>query len=166
MMNNYQTITDYYARYRDEIVGFIALRLGNHDDAEDIVQDIFVRLLRSDKLISDITLPALVYTIARHKISDYYRRRHTFEEYEHFIKRGDAVDDCLESVISARELTERMEYTLARLAPECREAYRLHIYGGMAVSQIAEQTGQPYRNVEYRLGIARRAVRNALLKAI
>lgn len=165
-MNNYQTIADYYASSRDEIVNFIALRLGNYDDAEDIVQDIFMRLLKSNYLISDITLPALVYTMARHKMSDYYRRRHTFEEYEHFIKRGDAVDENLESVISARELTERMEYTLARLAPECRDTYRLHIYDGMAVSQIAEQTGMPYRNVEYRLGIARRAVRRALLWAI
>lgn len=165
-MNNHRTIADYYARHRDEIVSFIAVRLGNHDDAEDIAQDIFVRLLKSNHLISDITLSALVYTMARHKMSDYYRRRHTFEEYEHFIKRGDAMDENLESVISARELTERMEYTLARLAPECREAYRLHIYEGMAVSQIAEQTGLPYRNVEYRLGIARRAVRTALLRAI
>lgn len=165
-MNNSQTIADYYARYHDEIVNFIAVRLGNHDDAEDIVQDIFVRLLKSGCLICDITLPALVYTMARHKMSDYYRRRHTFEEYEHFIKRDDAVDENLESVISARELTERMEYTLARLSPECRETYRLHIYGGMAVSQISEQTGLPYRNVEYRLGIARRAVRRALLGAI
>ena len=165
-MNNHLTIADYYARHRDEIVSFIAVRLGNHDDAEDIVQDIFVRLLKSNHLISDITMSALVYTMARHKMSDYYRRRHTFEEYEHFIKRGDTMDENLESVISARELTERMEYTLARLAPECREAYRLHIYEGMAVSQIAEQTGLPYRNVEYRLGIARRAVRRALLWAI
>lgn len=161
-MNNNQTIEDYYALHRDEIVSFIAQRIGDGDTAQDLVQNIFLRLLRSDKLISDITLPALVFTMARNAVADWYRRRRIREEYEHFIVGRGATDDSMESVFSARELMERMERTLARLAPECREVYRLHIYGGMQVSQIAEETHQPYRTVEYRLGQARKQVRRQL----
>ena len=164
-MNNYATIAGYYARHRDEIVGFIASRLGQDDAAEDIVQDIFVRLLQSDQLISSVTLPALVYTMARNKVTDWFRRRRIQEEYEHYLVGSGQRTDSMESVISARELMERMERTLARLAPECGEVYRLHIYSGLLIGQIADETGQPYRAVEYRIGQARRAVRQSLRAA-
>lgn len=161
-MNNRQTIADYYAHHRGEIVGFVAVRVGDNDAAQDVVQDVFVRLLQSDKLISETTLPALVLTMARHAVADWFRRRRIREEYEHYIIGTGDDSDSMESVISVRELMERMERTLARLAPECREVYRLHIYGGMQVRQIAEETHQPYRAVEYRLGQARREVRRQL----
>ncbi len=165
-MNNHQTIADYYAQHRNELLRFVALRVGDNDVAEDMVQDIFLRLLRSDKLITVTTLPALVFTMARNMVSDWFRRRRVFEEYEHYIIGTGTSQESMDSVISAHELMERMEHTLARLAPECREAYRLHIYGGMQVSQIAEETRQPYRAVEYRIGQARRAVRQSLRKAL
>ena len=165
-MNNSLTIADYYTQHRNEIVSFVAMRIGNEDTAQDLVQDIFLRLLRSDKLISDITLPALVFTMARNAVADWFRRRRVLQEYEHYIIGTSTDHVSMESVISARELMERMEHTLARLAPECREAYRLHIYGGMQVSQIAEETHQPYRAVEYRIGLARRAVRQSLRKVV
>ena len=126
-MNNYQTIADYYAQHRNEIVGFIAMRIGNEDTAQDLVQDVFLRLLCSDKLISDITLPALVFTLARNAVADCFRRRRVLDEYEHYIMGTGDSYESMDSVISARELMERMERTLARLAPECREVYRLHI---------------------------------------
>ena len=165
-MNNYQNIADYYVQHRNEIVGFVAMRIGNEDTAQDLVQDVFLRLLRSDKLISDITLPALVFTMARNVVADWFRRRRVLDEYEHYIMGTGDSYESMDSVISARELMERMERTLARLAPECREVYRLHIYGGMQVSQIAEETHQPYRAVEYRLGQARKHVRCLLRQCI
>lgn len=163
---NKELLADYYAQHRDEILGFVAMRLGDDDTAQDLVQDVFLRLLRSDKLISPTTLPALVFTMARNAVADWFRRRRIREEYEHYIIGTGNSHESMDSVISARELMERMERTLARLAPECREVYRLHIYGGMQVSQIAEETHQPYRAVEYRLGQARKQVRCQLRQCI
>ena len=65
----------------------------------------------------------------------------------------------IESIISARQLMERMERTLARLPEACGRIYRLHIYDGLKVSDIAQQLELPYKQVENRLGQARKAVR-------
>lgn len=159
---NKELLADYYSQHRDEIVGFVAVRVGDADVAKDLVQDVFFRLLCSDRLISPTTLPALVFTMVRNAVTDWFRRRRIREEYEHYIIGTGDDSDSMESVISVRELMERMERTLARLAPECREVYHLHIYGGMQVRQIAEETHQPYRAVEYRLGQARKEVRRQL----
>ena len=72
------------------------------------------------------------------------------------------MDDSMESVFSARQVMERMEFTLARLPEQCSEMYRLHIYGGMKVSEISKELNANYKHVEYQLGIARKAVRNHL----
>lgn len=158
MSNQQLIISNYYAQHRDEIVDFITVRITDADEAEDMVQDLFLRLLRGHQLITPVTLPCLVYTMARHSIADYYRRRRVRDEYEHYMKNTDSIGE-IESVISARQLMERMERTLARLPEACGRIYRLHIYDGLKVSDIAQQLELPYKQVENRLGQARKAVR-------
>ena len=164
MTNNY-LISNYYSEHRDELVSFIAVRIMDATEAEDRVQDIFLRLLRGNHLITPQTLPSLIYTMARHSVADYYRRRHVFEEYEHYIKSSDSTSE-IESLISARQLMERMERSLARLPQACCEIYRLHIYDGMKVSDIARELSLPYKQVENRLGQARKAVRQQLRNCV
>ena len=63
-------IETYYTDHRDELLAFVSSRLGGSEESEDIVQNVFLRLLTSDKMITAITLPALVYTMARNLITD------------------------------------------------------------------------------------------------
>lgn len=169
-MNNNQLLSNYYSQHRDELVSFIAVRIVDTNEAEDIVQDIFLHLLRGQQLITPQTLPSLLYTMARHAVSDYYRRRHVHEAYEHYLQKSDAgslmSDDSIESVFSAHQLMERMERSLTRLPKACCEIYRLHIYDGMKVSDIAQELSLPYKQVENRLGQARKAVRQQLRKCV
>ena len=141
-MSSNQLITNYYITHRDELLAFVGSRLGGRAEAEDVVQNVFLRLLTSTKLISEVTLPALVYT-----------RAVCSEELS------------TDSVYSMHEIVERLERGLARLPENFREVYRLHIYDGMKVSEICQQTGDSYKSVEYRLGTARKVVRS-YLKAI
>jgi RNA polymerase sigma-70 factor (ECF subfamily) len=169
-MNNHTLISNYYAQHRDEIVSFIAVRIADTQEAEDRVQDLFLRLLSGHRLITLQTLPCLVYTMAQHSVTDYFRRRHVVEEYEHYLKNNESAEE-IESVISARQLMERMERSLARLPEDCGRIYRLHIYDGLKVSDIAQHLALPYKQVENRLGQARKHIRqqitaSALLAAI
>ena len=161
-MNNYLTLTNYYITHRDELLAYVSSRLGHSVEAEDIVQNVFLRLLTSDKMITDVTLPALVYTITRNLINDYYRRRSHHEAYEHYLKNTDSIDDSAESIMSIRDITEQLERGLARVPENCREVYRLHIYGGMKVAEISERLEEGYKSVEHRLGTARKSVHQQL----
>ena len=161
-MNNYLTLTNYYVTHRDELLAYVSSRLGNSVEAEDLVQNVFLRLLTSDKMITDVTLPSLVSTITRNLIADYYRRRTHFEAYEHYLKNTDSIDKSAESVLSVRDITEQLERGLARVPENCREIYRMHIYGGMKVAEISEHLGEGYKSVEHRLGTARKLVRQQL----
>ena len=170
-MSNDQLISSYYIAHRDELLAFVSCRLGGSDEAEDIVQNVFLRLLTSNKMITEITLPALIYTIARHLISDYYRRHTVYEAYERQVRLTveslqftvySLQSTDVESVFSAKEITEQLERGLARVPENCREVYRMHIYGGMKVSEISQTLGDGYKSGENRLGIARKAMRHYL----
>ena len=158
-MINYQLISNYYITHRDELLTYVSARLGGRAEAEDVVQNVFLRLLTSTKLITEQTLPALVYTMAQHLIYDFYRHRNCYNAYEHYIRQSGSDEVSADSVYSIQEMTEQLERGRARLPESCREVYRLHIYDGMKVSEISDFLGENYKNVEYRLGIARRSIR-------
>lgn len=163
--NSRQLIAGYYTAHIDELRCFIRERIGFRGSPEDIAQDVFVRLLSSDKMITEVTLPCLVYTTARNLIIDHWRRCRTMEQYEHDLRLSAACHpgqaDTV-SVYSAREITEQIERCLARLPEDCACAYRLHLYDGMKVSEISERMNIRYKVAEHRLGQARRMVRSAV----
>ncbi len=161
-MNKETLISNYYSLHRNELLAYASSRLGDKDEAEDLVQNTYLRVLTTDKMLTAHTLPALVYTICRNLINDYYRRRAFHYEYEHYIKSSQIGEISMESVFFAADIIERMERGLARRPKKCREIYRMHILGGMRVSEISEQTGQKYKTVENRLGMARKQMRSYL----
>ena len=110
-----------------------------------------------------MTLPSLVYTIARHLICDYYRRRKPRKDYEYELQyTAPTVVSCTESLVASHEVEREVEQCLSRLPSICSEIYHLHLYDNMQVSDISQALGQPYKTVEYRLGMARKEVRKRL----
>lgn len=161
-MNNQHLITNYYITHRGELLAYVSARLGGRAEAEDVVQNVFLRLLTSTKLISEVTLPALVYTTARNMIFDINRHRTNVNDYEHYIRKVCSDELSADSVYSMHEIIDQMECGLARLPENFREVYRLHIYDGMKVREISDFLGDNYKSVEYRLGTARKVIRGYL----
>jgi RNA polymerase sigma-70 factor (ECF subfamily) len=161
-MNNQQLIENFYCDHKDELIVFVTTRINDVCDAEDMVQELFLRLLSGQQIICEATLPALAYTMCRHMIVDWYRRHAFRDDMEHELKAVAPKAGSAESVLSMREITEQLERGLARLPKECQDIYRLHIYGGLQAKDICQQTGQKYKTVEYRLGVARKEIRNFL----
>ncbi len=152
-------ISTHYSQHRDELLAYASSRLGDTEEAKDLVQNTYLRLLTTDKMITEQTLPALAFAICRNLVNDYFRRRAFRYEYEHFLKGSGDGTVSIESVFNAADIIERMEHGLARIPENCRDIYRMHILGGMRVSEISAQTGEKYKTVENRLGLARRQLR-------
>ena len=157
-INDSEFLSAYYVGHRDELLGYLRRRVNNGDDADDILQDVFLRLLTGLRLITREALSRLVYKLLANAVADYYRSRHVRDRYEHQLQRGTFTGE-MESVISARQLMERLEHSLARMSENSAHIYRLHIYDGMKVGEIATELSLPYKQVEYRLGKARQTVR-------
>lgn len=157
-----ELVTEYYRAHRHELVAYVTKRMGGDYESDDIVQDVFLRLLKTDKMISPVTLPCLVYTIVRNVVADRWRHRCAVEQYEHSVISSPSIYNKVEesSVYSPTEVLEVLERGIARLSEKQRTVYRMNIEHGMRVSEIAERLGEKYKSVENRLWVARKEVRN------
>lgn len=162
--SKHSIIAEYYIECYDELKAFVASRLlGDEkaEQAEDIVQNVFVRLLKMDCMITRITLPCLVYTIARNLILDYWRHRHCLEKYEYVVRNTDwqnrYVDDVA-TIYSAHEIQAKLENGIAQLSEKQNSVYRLNLEG-MTVKDIALHLNIKYKRAEHYLGNARKSVR-------
>jgi len=165
-MNKNTLISNYYSCHRSELLAYASARLGDSGEAEDVVQNTYLRILTTNKMLTEQTLPALVFTVCRNLVNDHFRRRASRHEYEHYLQSGDTGKTSMESVFFAADIIEQMERGLARIPENCRTIYRMHILGGMRVSEISAETGENYKAVENRLGLARREMRHYLRAAV
>lgn len=161
--DNRTIVADYYRSHSADVVAYVEGRIRNRADAEDIVQDLFLKLLNPTRLLSAITLPALVYTMARNASTDWWRMRS--------LRRHTALSDTLISPYDAAspltysDTMAAYERGLSHLKVVERKILRINIEQEKPVSEIALTTGLGYKQAEYRLGTARKQMRAFMRKA-
>lgn len=160
----FNIISEYYAEHVSELRAFVGSRIKSSDEAEDIVQDIFLKLLTSDSILTPNTLASLVLTIARNMIYDYYRHRRSVEAYISFAGSDSGRGVTESSVYSISEMHELLERGLATLKDSQRRIYRMSIYDGLAVSDISKTLNMNYKTVENKLGSARKEMRRYMTR--
>ena len=149
-------IADYYAAHRNELLAYVSRMLRHDAVAEDIVQDAFLRLLCSDKMVTPVTLPNLVHSIAHNLAVNYWRRRCVAAAFEQSRRSGTKEGDCEADVATVYNATEIVQ----------REIYCMNVYGGMKVAEISDELRVSYKSVEHRLGDARREVRSYMRRML
>lgn len=147
-----------YDACADRLHHYLVVRLRSPDDADDVLQETFVRLARTRKRLSGVdNLIAYVFTIARNEAARLAARRARRRE-----SRGGAANTALfceaaGNDAQAREAAELVAAALDRLEPEHREIVELKAYAGLTFREIAEVTGLAQGTVatRYRTAIGR-----------
>ena len=67
-------ITRSYEEYYQVILTYITYRITHRYEAEDLTQDVFVRLLDYKQMLRPDTVKYFLFTIARNIVIDYIRR--------------------------------------------------------------------------------------------
>ena len=159
MEKDYQLIADYYDAHLQEMRHYVTMMLqGDMEAAEDIVQDVFLELLRQQQPIIEKALPALVHVMLRHRVVNRYKRLAIARQYQQQRDSQQTADDTL-SMVSAWDMTCRLEQRMAKMEPVSRDIIRMNIIEGCKVADISKQLNMNYKAVEYKLGVARKEIR-------
>lgn len=143
-------LTNAWALHEPELRGWARNRLGSAEDAEDLLQDIFLKALRQGERFCTVqNARAWLFEVARNTLADRLRvKRDTLELPEDLanpVEDTDTVDNltaCLPRVLS--ELTE-----------EDREAIKLCDLQGMPQADFAKRKGLTLSAAKSRLQRAR-----------
>src|SRR5882724_11608124 len=134
-------------RYGDELLRYLMRRLRNDQDAKDLSQEVYLRLLRVGDAERVRDYKAYLHRIASHVVYEFRMRqkqsRVTFD--------SDALDAMTElpppsaanSDRLADELGARQDLmrVLAQLPSPCRSVFLLHKHQGMTYEEIAGKLG-------------------------
>jgi RNA polymerase sigma-70 factor (ECF subfamily) len=125
-------------------------RLDSADDAVDLAQDTFVRLLRRPDDVPGIVEPrAFLATIARGLLNDHWRRRSLEQAWlETLAALPEDVAFSPERLVSMQQELQQLDAMLAQLAPKAREVFVLSQLEGLTYVQIATRTGLSDRTVK------------------
>ncbi|MFN2572218.1 MAG: RNA polymerase sigma factor [Gemmatimonadales bacterium] len=153
------------ARYRDRLGRYATHMLGDREDAEEALQDSFVRAYRSLPRCDDpARFGAWLYGIlvnrCRTSGARAARRRRLFVQDSEALQ-GATHPDQLERL----EWTDAVDRALARLGPEYREAFLLKHVEDLEYEQIAELTGAGVSALKMRVKRAREQLQKFLREA-
>ena len=75
-------ITRSYEEYYQVILAYITYRITHRYEAEDLTQDVFVRLLDYKQMLRPDTVKYFLFTIAHNIVIDYIRRYYKKQEID------------------------------------------------------------------------------------
>jgi RNA polymerase sigma factor (sigma-70 family) len=124
--------------------------IGNHADAEDAVQEIFIEIWRHAARFDASRSPesSFVATIARRRLIDRRRRSGRRLDAVAFTSEPAVTASGPSDRIEALEEAERTREFMQQLRPEQRQVLELSFQGGMSQQEIAAATNQPVGTVK------------------
>jgi len=155
---------DLHARLR----AFVARRVADSWEAEDVAQEVLMRLQRHlADLRNTESLNAFAYRIARNAITDHYRARARSRESalppdELTARADEGVQEDAGDVVGRRELAHCLEPLVRRLPEPYRQALILTDLGDLTQAQAAEKAGVSVPGMKSRVQRARLQVRDLL----
>lgn len=161
-----QMIADFYKEYQVKLVNFAVARLGNWQEAEDLVQDVFVKLMTYDGIINKTTIRSFVFTITNHEVMNILRRRACRHKVEENVVYEQELQHCaVERVVEYHDTLRMVNYCVDQLTPSCTKVYRMTLFDGKCTGEIAKELNVSKRTVESQLLTSRKKVR-MMLQAI
>jgi RNA polymerase sigma-70 factor (ECF subfamily) len=152
---------DLYRRFAPRIYGLGIVMLGSPSQAEDLVQDTFVKVWRKSDSYEAArgSLDTWILLIARSLAIDLLRRRvletRILSSQE---RHGEASEDPgPERHAETMDLVDRAKRAMGGLTPQQRAALELAYFGGKTSSEVAELEGIP-------IGTAKTRIRTALIR--
>src|SRR5712692_9141963 len=154
------------------VLGVAYRILGDVDEAEDVVGDVFVRVwARIDQHDAERgPLVPWVLSIARHRALDALRRRRRWWRLAERWERAGAAEardiepasEPPEASVPGWPVHREVQAALAALPDEQRRVVMLAYFEGLTHSEIARRLGQPLGTVKTRLRIAHQKLTEAL----
>jgi len=150
-----------WEQFNTKLKLFILKRVPEEQSAEDILQDVFLKIhARIDTLRDEEKLQSWMYQIARNAVADYYREQRVTVELTEalLLPEEPLVDDDI-----VKDLIPSIKAMVDSLPDEYREALILTEYEGLTQRELAERLGLSFSGAKSRVQRAREKLRVMLL---
>lgn len=146
-------------RYLKPIYNFSHKYAGNAQDAEDLTQEVFVKVWKNIKKFDrNKNFKNWIFNIARNTAIDFLRKRKnkilTFSDFENAGGDNLIIETLADSAplplenLARQNLAEELDKALEKLPPKYRRVLSLHYYGQLTFKEIAKSLAQSLNTVK------------------
>ncbi len=147
-----------YDLYIERVYGYVAARVDDRKDAEDIVSTVFLSVVRGLGQVRNqrnTSFAAWLFTIARNAVHDFYRRNNKAVVPLEALQETQAADDLPPDVLVAQiETAHELRCLIADLPERRREIILLKFFSGLRNQEIASVLDLDERTVASHLSRA------------
>ena len=136
--NEQEAFAQLYESHFDKVYRYVAMRLGDKMEAEDVTQQVFLSALRSISSFKwkGIPFSAWLFRIAHNQVVDYYRRKkRTAVPLDESLA---SKDDNPQLLAEQKLDIEQLLSATKRLTEAQREVISLRFAGGLSIAEVAK----------------------------
>ena len=167
------SITKTIKQFRQKLFGFVRDKVKSTEDAEDILQDVWVQLSNLSDVGDLENVSAWLYEVARNKITDRSRKKTNLalEDYAYETDEGEfnfkeilLLDDSNNPELGffKEMFWKEFQKALDELPENQKEVFILNEMEDLTLQQIANQKGENLKTIISRKGYAVKHLRNKL----
>ena len=155
-----------FNQMRTELVSTLFFVLGNHEDAQDVAQEVFLKCWRTRETLTDVkNLRAWIFRVSLNAAKDL--QRNAWRRRAKML--GDAAPPEAEGKVATpsdllenKETLERLRRALHELRPEEKEVFLLRQNGDLTYEEIAVMRRTPVGTVKTQMRSALQKLRRVL----
>lgn len=148
--------SELYDRHSPRVFAYCRRFLGNKEEAQDVLQEAFIRLYKSSNSDREMTnVPAFILTIARNLCVNYQKKKKPLVSYEDYMFVRDNNNDD-------NELLDLIKMAMETLPDDYKEVFILREYDGLSYQDIADITDTSLTNVKVRIYRAKQKIKDIL----
>ena len=139
---------------------------GDLNQAEDVVQDVFVRLWdKRDQMDQERNIRSYIYTMVRNHALEIIRRQSLGSKINQellYLQNDTEESPVEETEIEKIVILDQIYVSIRQLPPKCGEVFTLSKVNGLSYAQIAEHMDISIKTVENNMGKALKLLREML----
>lgn len=155
---NATLVLSLFRQYSGELLSFLTAKLGCREQAADVVQETYVRVLSLESPQAILQPRAFLYKTALNLTIDAFRRRRLRAERTVELETVEHLPSQLpdqEAVVESKQRVEVLRRAIDELPLKCRHVFLLHKFQNLSHAVIAE-----------RIGISKNMVEKHVMKAM
>jgi len=162
--DNREAFTALYQRYWDKIFAVAIHRLGNEEEAEEIVQEIFLSIwTRRKNLKLTHSLATYLSVAVKYKVINHLARKHRMQlQLDELTNTTPATENSTSNWLDEKELRTQLEKCIDKLPERCRIVFLLSRDENKTYAEIATELNISQKTVEAHVSKALSTLRHDL----
>jgi RNA polymerase sigma-70 factor, ECF subfamily len=121
----------------------------DHEDAEEVVQDVFVKLwITRENIKLHLSFSAYIFTIAKNLILKKLQKKVLKETLDKYVNSTLFSASTIEEHLLAQEAEKLLDEIISNLPPQKQKIFLMNIYHDKSIEEIANELGLSKRTVE------------------